>query len=155
MRRQLDVAFSALLVATFAWGAWQARQWPENAALFPLAIALPGTALALVQLSASLRARSQPAGAPGMLADIPERERVRRSLEVVGWILAFIAAVWALGFLAAVPLASFLYLRSVREGWAESLLVPAGTWALLYFLFDRALHVPLPPGELLQLFGVE
>lgn len=154
MKRRLEVAFSAVLLAVFAWGAWQATLWPEEAALFPLAIALPGAVLALVQLGVAALARSQPPAATGILADLPERERVGRSLEIVGWIVGFIAAVWALGFLAAIPLASFLYLRRMREGWAESVLIPVGAWALMYFLFDRTLHVPLPPGPLLALLGV-
>jgi hypothetical protein len=155
MRHRLGVAFSAFLAAVFAWGAWQATLWPEKAALFPLAIALPGTVLALVQLGLAVLAPPEPAAPAGVLSDLPGSERVRRSLEVVGWIVGFVGAVWALGFLAAIPLASFLYLRRAREGWAESALIPAATWAFMYGLFDRALHVPLPPGELLRLLGVE
>lgn len=154
MRHRLEVAFSAFLAAVFAWGAWQATLWPEKAALFPLAIALPGTVLALVQLGVAVLAPPEPAASAVVLSDLPGPERVRRSLEVVGWIAGFVAAVWALGFLVAIPLASFLYLRRAREGWAESALIPAGTWVFMYGLFDRVLHVPLPPGVLLELFGL-
>lgn len=154
MKRRLEVAFSAFLVVVFAWAAWEATRWPEKAALFPLAIAIPATVLALVQLGVTARGASSPPRETGVGGDLPERERGRRALEAVGWILGFVAAALALGFFAAVPLASFLYLRRAGEGWAASVLIPAGLWAFLYVVFDRALHVPLPPGPLLALLGL-
>lgn len=154
MRRRIEAAFAALLVAMFAWSAWQATFWPERAALFPLAIALPATVLALVQLGSSALARPAPPAADEVPSELPQRERLRRSLEAAGWIVGSAAAVWALGFLAAIPLASLLYLRRAGEGWAASVVIPGATWAFMYGLFDRMLHVPLPAGELVRLVGV-
>jgi len=80
-------------------------------------------------------------------------ERSRRTAVIVAWILGMFAGVILLGFVVAVPLAAFAYLRAAREGWVTSAVIAAICWAFVYGVFDRLLHVPLPPGELLKLFG--
>lgn len=151
MRRTVEVAFVAGLAVLFAWAAWEARDWADNVRTFPLAVALPGLALALVQVVSSARGRAPEAPADEALA--PD-ERLRRSLQVAGWILGMFAAVVLLGFLVAVPLGAFAYLRAAREGWAPSVIIAAFCWAFVYGIFDRVLHVPLPAGELIRLLGV-
>ncbi len=46
------------------------------------------------------------------------------------------------------------YLRAARERWVPSVAIALLCWAFVYGIFDRVLHVPLPPGELLKLLGV-
>ncbi len=151
MRRTVEVAFVAGLAVMFAWAAWEARDWADNVRTFPLAVALPGLALALVQVVSS--ARGRPSQAPSDETLAPD-ERMRRSLQIAGWILGMFAAVLLLGFLVAVPLGAFAYLRAAGERWTPSLAIAALCWAFVYGIFDRVLHVPLPPGELLKLLGV-
>ena len=161
-----DLAFALALVGAFAWAVYEAQVFPEGARLFPLAIALPALALAFLQAVLSLRARaSAPAEEVPDMADVPDiadedtlegPERARRTAEITAWILGVFAAVFLLGFLLAVPLAAVAYLRSAaREGWLPSVAVAGLCWALVFGVFDRLLRVPLPPGVLLRLFGVE
>ncbi len=151
MRRSAEIAFVGLLAVVFAWASWEARDWADNVRTFPLAVALPGLALALVQVVSSARGRAPEAPSDETLA--PD-ERMRRSLQIAGWIGGMFVAVLLLGFLVAVPLGAFAYLRSARERWIPSVAIAALCWAFVYGIFDRVLHVPLPPGELLKMLGI-
>lgn len=153
MRRRVEIAFAAFLAIAFVWAGWQATSWPERAALFPLAIAVPGAALALAQVAISSAGRPLRAAAEAVPGDLPTHMRLGRSLEAAGWIASSAVAVGALGFLLAVPLVSFLYLRRAGEPLAPSVLIPLATWMFIYGLFDRLLRLPMPPGELLRLIG--
>jgi heme/copper-type cytochrome/quinol oxidase subunit 4 len=74
---------------------------------------------------------------------------LRPVFAVFGWMAAFIALVVLAGFPIAVPLFVFLYLKlQGREGWAMSLALTAGVFALFYGLFDALLHLPFPSGWL-------
>lgn len=151
MRRTIEIAFVAALAVTFAWAAWESRDWADNVRTFPLAVALPGVALALIQVAASARGRGPEAPSDEILAiDV----RMRRTAAIAGWILGMFAAVYLFGFLVAVPLGALAYLRAARERWLPSVAIAVLCWAFVYGIFDRVLHVPLPPGELLRLFGI-
>ncbi len=153
-----DLVFAASLAVVFGYAIYAALGFAENTKLFPLAIAIPSFLLALGQVALSLRARG---GAPAERTDADEpdalapSERTRRTAIACAWVLGMFAAVYLLGFLVAIPLAALAYLRlGARERWAPSIGVGAFCWALVYGLFDRVLHVPLPPGVLLSALGV-
>ena len=42
------IAFTGVLLAGFAWGVWEAREWGFRASLFPWVIGIPGIVLALL-----------------------------------------------------------------------------------------------------------
>ncbi|MGH2490261.1 MAG: tripartite tricarboxylate transporter TctB family protein [Candidatus Limnocylindria bacterium] len=154
-----DLAFALVLVAVFAYATVTALAFPEGAKLFPLAIAIPSLVLAVLLALISLRSRGT-AGAPpasdagGEVALAPE-ERTRRTAEIGAWFLGIFAAVYLLGFLVAIPISALAYLRfAARESWVTSVAVAALCWALVFGVFDRLLHVPLPAGELLRVFGL-
>lgn len=157
VRWRWDLVLSVVIATTFVYAVYEARDWAEEASLFPLAVALPGVALAIAQIVISIRSRG--AAAEAVPADeegtLPAGERSKRTAEIAGWILAFFAAVWLIGFQIAVPLGAVAYLRiAAREGWLPSAVVAAGCWALVVGVFDRVLHVPMPAGELLRILGV-
>jgi hypothetical protein len=142
------VLFGIVLAATFAWAAYESLRWSELARLFPLSVAAFGLVLAALALVVPARARED-----AEPEELSRRERTRRTLAATGWIAAFLVAVWALGFLVAIPLGSLAYLRLAGERWPLSAAISAGSWAFVYGLFDRLLHVPLPAGEVLRVLG--
>lgn len=153
-----ELAFALLLVAVFAYATVTALTFPEGARLFPLAIAVPSLVLAVLLAVISLRSRwaavAPAADADAEVALAPE-ERTRRTAEIGAWFLGIFAAVYLLGFLVAIPIAAMAYLRfAARERWLTSVAIAALCWALVFGVFDRLLHVPLPAGELLRLFGL-
>jgi hypothetical protein len=153
-----DLTFALLLVAVFAYATVTAVSYPEGAKLFPLAIAIPSLVLAVVLAIISLRSRGTIVAPrppdPGEEAIAPE-ERMRRTATIALWILGVFVAVYLLGFLVAIPVSAIAYLRfAARESWATSVAVAGVCWALVFGVFDRLLHLPLPPGELLRMFGI-
>jgi hypothetical protein len=153
-----DLTFALVLMAAFAYATVTALSYPEGAKLFPLAIAIPSLVLAVVLAVISLRSRGTRIAPrppdPGDEVLAPE-ERTRRTAEIALWILAIFAAVYLLGFLVAIPLSAVAYLRfAARESWPTSVAVAAVCWVLVFGVFDRLLHLPLPAGELLRAFGI-
>jgi Tripartite tricarboxylate transporter TctB family len=63
-------------------------------------------------------------------------------------------AIWLLGFPVATLLTTFLYLTlGAREPWPVSVALSLGGFIFVYGLFERALGVPFPPGNLLAWVG--
>jgi hypothetical protein len=154
-RRRGDLAFALVLVAVFGYAFATALGYPEDARLLPLAVALPGLALAAIQVVLSLRPTPAPLESPADEETLTSGERTRRTAEAAAWILGIFLAIYLVGFLIAVPVAAIAYLRVMaREGWVASLVVAVLCWALVFGIFDRVLHVPLPTGQLFRLFGV-
>jgi len=154
-----EVAFALVLVVVFAYATATALALPEGAKLFPLAIAIPSLVLAVLLAVISLRSRGETVAPrppdPGDDATLAPAERTRRTGEIAAWFLGIFAAVYLLGFLVAIPIAAVAYLRfAARESWVTSLGIAAVCWALVFGVFDRLLHVPLPAGELLRMFGL-
>ena len=59
-----------------------------------------------------------------------------------------------LGFQIAVPVLVFAYLKlQGKEGWIFTTVFTAAVWAFFYGLFDLLLHLPFPPGVLLEWLG--
>ena len=142
------MAFSLLIVAGFAWGVWQSRDWGFRASLFPWAIGFPGLVLALAQsgldVAGFLRRRGAPAPA--------EARTVRRTAAIVGWILGFFASIWLLGFSVTVPLCTFLFLKAgAGERWLTSVLLALLGWAGFHAVFVHSLSLPFPPGVLTEM----
>jgi hypothetical protein len=149
--------WSLLLVALFAWALWQSRSFGVRAGLFCWAVGVPGLALAIVQFAGDLTGhRPRPAsetteaGGP----DVPRAVATRRTVEICAWIAGFWLAIWLLGFSIATLVATFLYLKlGARERWPISILLSVLGFAFVYGLFETALSVPFPPGQLFVWLG--
>ena len=146
------VVFTAVLLAGFAWGVWEAREWGFRASLFPWVIGLPGIVLALAQLEIDavgfLKQRRAAAPSVGLNPVV-----VRRTLAIVGWILGFFVSIWLLGFSITVPLCTFLFLKvGAAENWFISVLLTLMAWVGFYFVFVYSLSLPFPPGTLVEMF---
>ena len=146
------VIFTLVILAGFGWGVWEAREWGFRASLFPWVIGFPGIVLALAQLEIDVtgflrerKARVLSAGA--------NPEVVRRTLDIVGWILGFFVSIWLLGFSISVPLCTFLFLKvGAGEKWFISVLLTLLGWASFYTVFEYSLGLPFPPGMLIEMF---
>ncbi|MBI2985263.1 MAG: tripartite tricarboxylate transporter TctB family protein [Deltaproteobacteria bacterium] len=155
MKRKLELGFSAFLIATFGFAVLNAREWPFWTRLFPLVIAIPSFALALLHLVLDVRVTrknsSALSGIEEAAAELPIAEARRRVFSMVTWILCFFLAIWLLGFAIGVSLCTFLYLKlEAKESWWLALFLGAAAWGFVFGLFDWALHVPFPEGQLFQ-----
>jgi TctA family transporter len=151
---QLDgaSAFSLLIVIVFAWALWQSRDFGVRAGLFPWAVCIPGLVLGLAQLVRELTGRRDAPAAEGIGEvgpDVPADVAARRTIEICLWILGFWIAIWLVGFSLATLLMTFFYLRvSARERWLTTLVLTAVAFAFVYGVFEKALAVPFPSGQL-------
>ena len=149
--------FNLVIVAAVAWALWESRRFNVRAGLFPRVIGFPILALALVQLFSDFTGKEKfPRQGPAELEpEIPAPEVFRRTASIFGWIVGYLAAIWLLGFTLGGSLCTFLMLKvGSRERWPISLIMTAAMWAFTYGVFDRALHVPFPPGQLFSWLGV-
>jgi TctA family transporter len=149
-------AFSAGVVALFAWALWESRTFGVRAGLFPWAVGSAGLVLGVLQLSRDVTGRRGPAAVDAIDAgaDLPPGVATRRSLEMCGWIVGSFVAIWLVGFSWATLLTTIAYLRFAgRERWPLTLALGAASFAFVYGVFERGLGVPFPPGQLVVWLG--
>ncbi len=152
------VVFVVALTACLAWALWASRDFGFRAGLFPWAIGYPLLGLCLLQLALTFMRKessSSVATIGGFQAEaepeLPSAAVNQRTAQISFWIIAYFIAIWLLGFPYAVPLMIFAYLKfGAAEKWGLSFILTAGGWGFFYLLFDRALHVPFPPGQIFE-----
>jgi hypothetical protein len=133
--------------AEFGFGAFELRS-----ALFPWVVGLPGLVLAIyVFFKDSLQSTRQVKVAESALYTEPEVDPIlarQRTVMIGCWIVGFFLAIWILGFVPASAIATFLYLKfGAGEKWPISLALAVACWAFFFGLFDYALQLPFPSGE--------
>ena len=145
------ILFTLTIVVVLGAALWQSLDFGFRAGLFPWAIGFPVIALALLLLVIQALGKEKlPAGClappePG----IPAGVATRRTVGIMGWIAGYLAAIWLLGFAIGGTLVTFLSLKfGSRERWPITLALTAGAAAFVHFVFERALNVPFPPGQL-------
>ena len=151
------VLFTLTIVAVLGAAMWQSLDFGFRAGLFPWAIGFPMLALALLLLVIQALGKEKlPAGGPASPEPgTPAGVAARRTAGIMGWIAGFLAAIWLLGFAIGGTLLTFLSLKvGSRERWPITLALTAGAAAFVYFVFERALNVPFPPGELFVWLGL-
>jgi TctA family transporter len=157
-RSKWGISFSVLIVVVLAAALWESRDFGFRAGLFPWVIGIPLLALALIHLAVQLAGRERiPASGPGESSpDLPRDVTMRRTAQIFGWIAGYLAAIWLLGFTLGGTLCTFLALKvGSRERWPITLALTAGVAAFVYFVFERGLKVPFPPGQLFAWFGAD
>jgi hypothetical protein len=144
-------------------------QFVPKARLLPLTVGVPTLALVLFRLIANL--------VPGLsekyqtirehdIFDLGEIKRKlastshaekqaadskhKNEMNVIGWLIGLILAIWLVGFLISIPAFVLLFLKfRSGEKWVSTLCVTFGTWLFIYGVFVVALKLPLYSGILL------
>jgi TctA family transporter len=151
-----SLAFTALIVVVLAAALWESRDFGFRAGLFPWVIGIPVLALALIHLAVQLagKERRREGGHVEHGPAVPPAVAARRTADIFGWIAGYLAAIWLLGFTLGGTLCTFLALKlGGRERWPITLAMTAAVAAFIYFVFERGLKVPFPPGQLFAWFG--
>jgi TctA family transporter len=156
-----ELLSSVLVSALFAWALWTSSGWNIRAGLFPWSIGTSGLLLSVFHtVKQLLTAWWQPIREQPRINDSVNPQALRRIAGILSWIIFYFLGIWLLGFLVATPLLTFGYLKiAAREKWRTAFMLALAAFGVLYFLFDRSLHVPFPRGQavlwLLQLRGSE
>jgi hypothetical protein len=154
----MTASFTLFLAAIFLGAIWWGWDWPYIAKLMPVFVAaLPGLILGVLQLAREM------SGAEARLAkkskavdmddthksDLDERTELRRTLAFFAWFIGGAMGIWLLGIVITLPLLVLLYmLVEGREKIASALVMSAGTYALIWGLFEYTLEMRWPPGLL-------
>ena len=156
-RNAWGITFTVAVVVILAAALWQSRDFGFRAGLFPWAIGAPVLALAVLLLVLQVARREKlPEGGLAMTdTGLPASVERRRTAGILGWITGILVAIWLLGFTLGGALCTFLSLKAGSgERWRLALTFTAGAAAFVYFVFDRGLRVPLPPGQIFVWLGM-
>jgi hypothetical protein len=135
---------------------WQAKDWPANARMVPFIVGCAALAFCSLSLADALFRRQAPdsdssgAGSIHMdvtssTADLPPSIVARRSAIFFGWLLGFMASVWAIGMILTVPLFVILFMRIAGKEPVRLVLPQALVGGVfVYVVFHRLLAVPWP-----------
>jgi len=160
MKARTDIRFFLALgtVLLAGYALYSSIDWPLRTALFPRVIGIPLLLLALTEMILSAvgveKEREGHAVDFELTTDVDPVIARKRTVDILGWTLGFLALILVIGFPIAVPLFVFLYLKLVgKEGWLLTLILTALSWLFIEGLFNRLLHIPFPEGWIFSLLG--
>jgi putative tricarboxylic transport membrane protein len=154
--------FALLILGIFAYVVYQAKfgfgAWEPRAALFPLVIGAPCLLLAIyVCFKDTLQTSRQVQSADVGLYVEPDIDPIlerQRTVSIGCWIVGCFLAIWILGFIPASAIATLLYLKyGAGEKWPITLALAVACWLFFFGIFDYALQLPFPRGELFSWLG--
>lgn len=146
-----------LLFAYVVYGAWD---MPIQAKLYPWTVGIIALTLLAWQLVRELMpSENGNSRETGVDIDFTDEEASkqgkRRALELFGWMYGFALVLWLIGFYIAVPLMVFAYMLRHRESLVLTLSLPTGTGLVTWVVFGHFLHLPFPPGIILEALGLD
>jgi putative tricarboxylic transport membrane protein len=130
----LGVIFAGFFIIVFAYGVYEAREFPRLARIFPYWISLGALILAVIQLGFELRKYLlQIEDAQADFVDLapdrslPPRLVFKRALGYLLWFVGLYAAIWVFGFVIAMIGFLVAFLRYDAElSWWKTLQLAAG-----------------------------
>ena len=158
------MGFSFLVLIFFGYWVWEAWEWRLQARLYPWAIGFPMILLAVINIVQEFRGPKEegegaPANTPAdfqLTQTVDWDVAVKRTSNILSWIVGFMAGIWLLGFSITVAGMTFGYLKiQSKEGWPMSLILTASAWLIYYVVFERTLLLPFPEGQVFRWLGIE
>lgn len=137
------VLTAVLMFAIFVTMTLMALGFPAKARLMPLMAGVPGSVLALIAVLEELR-KARNSSESGNAAGRNERQ-------MIVWMMLYFLGILGFGFLHAAPVLVFAFLRfAKREPLTIAAVGAAGTWVVLYALFELTFQIPLFDGLVLE-----
>jgi TctA family transporter len=165
----MDGVFTLIFLVLAVLVILQARAWPFRTAVFPLAVGWILLGLSALRIGLTVTSAQPDADAAERVPKGAEAGVLTGGLDssavltrasaadwrsAVGWMALFFAMLWLAGALVTVPLFALVYLTFVaRRSLALACTYALVSWAFVYGLFDRLLHIPLPAGWLVAAIG--
>jgi len=120
--------------------------YPPKARLFPLVTLTFLVVLLIIQMVREVLALKEK---KGVTRGRPHSV-VSKHIVIWAWIVATLIMLWLFGFTALVVLLPFLYLRSVKENWTLSVILPLGCGLFFLRPLWSDLKMPLYRGWVFQ-----
>jgi len=134
-------------------------EMPLEAKLYPWTIGIIALVLLAYQLVRELLPPSTTeTDQTGVDIDFTEEESSqqgkRRALELFAWMYGFGLLLWLIGFYTAVPVMVLAYMIRHKETAIMTIALPLGAGLATWYIFGHLLHLPFPPGLLLEWAGL-
>jgi hypothetical protein len=154
----MAINFTLFLTAIFLGAIWWGWEWPYIAKMMPIYVAaVPGLILAIVQIGREATGLENGGEKRSRGIEMDESHRgmadakteLRRTVVFFGWFIGGAVGIWLLGIVIALPLLVFLYmLVEGREKLVPTFVMTAGTYGVIWGLFEYTLEMRWPPGLL-------
>ncbi|MBD21324.1 MAG: hypothetical protein CMM37_09825 [Rhodospirillaceae bacterium] len=159
LRFQPRSALTLAFIGLFAYVVVSSSDMPLEAKLYPWTIGIIALVLLTYQLFREILPPSKSeTDQTGVDIDFTDEEASkvgkRRALEVFGWMYGFAVLLWLIGFYIAIPLMVLAYMLRHKETLVMTILLPSGTGFATWYIFGHLLHLPFPPGLLLEWAGL-
>ncbi len=146
-------------IVLFAYVVYEAWDMPLQAKLYPLTIGSIALALLVYQFAREIiSTEASNTTETGVDIDFTKEEASRagklKALELFGWLYGFALLLWLLGFFVSVPLMVLAYMLRHRESLVMTIALPLGCGLTTWILFGHFLHLPFPPGIILEAMGL-
>jgi putative tricarboxylic transport membrane protein len=153
----LGVIFAAFFVVFFAYGVYEAREFPRLAKIFPFWISLGALTLAVVQLAIELRKyllqiEDVQADFVDLAPDrsLPPRVLFRRALGYLLWMIGLYVGIWIFGFVMAMTAFLIIFLRNdAGLSWGKTLQLGIGGF-LFVVAISWVMSLYWPEGLIVQ-----
>lgn len=159
LRFQPRSLLTLTLIAMFAYVVFASSDMPIQAKLYPWTIGLIALTMLAYQLVREILPSAQRnSRETGVDFDFTDEEASpegkRRAVELFGWLYGFAALLWLIGYYLAIPLMVLAYMVRHRETRIVTIALPLGAGTVTWVIFGYFLHLPFPPGVLLELAGL-
>ena len=159
LRFQPRSALTLAFIGLFAYVVVSSSDMPLEAKLYPWTIGIIALVLLTYQLFREILPPSKSeTDQTGVDIDFTDEEASkvgkRRALEVFGWMYGFAVLLWLIGLYIAIPLMVLAYMLRHKETLVMTILLPSGTGFATWYIFGHLLHLPFPPGLLLEWAGL-
>jgi hypothetical protein len=159
IRFQPRSLLTLLFCLVFAYAIYEAWDMPIQAKLYPWTVGIIALSLLCYQLVREImpsdKENSRETGVDMDFTDEESsKEGKRRALELFGWLYGFALILWLLGFYISVPLMVLAYMLRHKETLVLTISLPVVMGFATWVVFGHFLHLPFPPGVLIELAGL-
>ncbi len=159
LRFQPRSLLTLFFIVMFAYVVFESWDMPVQAKLYPWVIGLIALALLAWQLTREVMpSQEKNSRETGVDMDFTEEEASavgkRRAMELFCWLYGFAALLWLIGYYLAIPLMVLAYMLRHRETLIITIALPTGAGITTWLVFGYFLHLPFPPGVLIEWVGL-
>jgi hypothetical protein len=159
LRFQPRSLLTLCFIALFAYVVISSSEMPLQAKLYPWTIGIIALVLLAYQLVREILPPAKTeTDQTGVDIDFSEEESSklgkRRALELFAWMYGFALLLWLIGFYTAAPLMVLAYMLRHKETLVMTIALTVGTGVATWYIFGHLLHLPFPPGVLLEWVGL-
>lgn len=161
--QRAEFLFTLLIVLVVGSALWTSLSWSRRAGMFPwivIGLTLP---ILLWQLLDDARGKTAPPSEAMPLGEdgsseahaVVSADKAKRGLIIVGWILVFLALIFAFGFAIGGSVAAILCLRfGYHERWRTCIIYAVVMYLMLEVVFRQTLTIPFPVGALFEALDI-